>query len=571
MKKRMSKLMSLLLAGTMVFSLAACGGTEGDGTAATSDSAAAQTEAPAGETAAEQTESGTADAERPKITVAVYNRDNVPASEGTIVDNRWTRWIQENAPVDVEFIAIPRWESGEKYNALFASGTAPDLIEEFGVDNMNTFYSNGLLMPLNDLIEEHSVEYKALLEEYPALESFLTKEDGQMYTFGVVNKASSNHYLIVRKDWMENLGLEDPVTTEDFVELCMAFTFDDPDGNGQDDTQALSFAGVMNSLIHAMYGGMGTWQDDWYLEDPTDETSDVVYHWDWAEDAVAMMEELYEAGCVSPDYATDSNGSMAQQDFINGKTGIFGLNGGKGAILSLLTNVTANNPDADLKAIPLPISENGAFQPAGGGFLQSNAAINADCENPEAVMAYIDWLNKPETIMMLKYGGDEYSEIDEATGAYVPKDQEVFQTEVSYNGDMYMTSSGILDPYSDILKFDESDPLQKRAKEIVIEADGYYLDPSRTFYQLKTKPSLPSDLALIQANIGTQIDDAYTKAILDSSYTVEQAVADAQKVFTDAGGDQITEYLNEWYDNNDGFISSDEVAPMLPSYLQQAE
>ncbi len=561
MKKGTTKLMALLLTGAMALTLAACGGT-GEGQGASSESNAVQESgnASTGEAPAENP-----GGERQKITVAVYNRDNVPASEGSIIDNRWTRWIQENAPVDVEFIAIPRWESGEKYNALFASNTAPDLIEEFGVDNMNTFYTNGLLMPLNDVIDQYSTTYKQLLTDYPALESFLTKEDGQMYTFGVVNKSSSNHYLIVRTDWLENLDLEVPKTTEDFVEVCKAFTNDDPDGNGQNDTLALSYAGVMNSLIRAMYGGMGSWMDDWYKADPAGQSTEIKYHWEHAQAAIAMMEELYDAGCVSKDYATDT-GTQAQQDFLNGKLGFLGLNGGKGAVLNILTNLKANNPDATIKAIPLPVSEFGAFQPAGGGYLQSNAAINADCEHPEAVMAYIDWLNTPETLLTLKYGGDTYSQIDPVTGAYVPKDQDVFSTEVAYNGDMYMTASGILDPYVDVLKFDESKPLEKTAKEIVIEADGYYLDPSRIFYQLKTKPSLPSDLALIQANIGTQIDDAYTKAILDENYTVEQAMADAQKIFSDAGGEKITEYLNEWYANNNGFIEPN--AEMLPNYLK---
>lgn len=71
--------------------------------------------------------------------------------------------------MELEFIAIPRNSSGEKYNTLFTSGTAPDFIEEFGVANLNTFIANKLLMPLNDTIQEHSFEYKQILEDYPAL------------------------------------------------------------------------------------------------------------------------------------------------------------------------------------------------------------------------------------------------------------------------------------------------------------------------------------------------------------------------------------------------------------------
>lgn len=561
--KKATKLLSLVLAGAMTMSLAACGGAETPSEAEKGSSSQAAVSSEAAGSEAE-----VKDEERAKITVALYDRGNVDPSEGTILDNRWTRWIQENAPVDVEFVAIPRWESGEKYNALFASGTAPDLIEEFGVDNMNTFYANGLLMPLNDVIENHSVQYKEILEENPALKEFLTKEDGQMYTFGVVTPATTNHYLVVRTDWLENLNIAVPTTDEEFMEMCKAFTNDDPDGNGQDDTLALSLAGVTRNAISAMYGGMGTWYDCFYKADPTSDSTEIAYHWDFAEGYTGFMKELYDAGCVSKDFATD-NGTQAQQDFINGKIGVLGVNGGKGATLNLLTNLKANNPDADFEAIPLPTTEFGSFQPAGGGFLQSNAAINADCENPEAVMAYIDWLNTPETLMMLKYGGDEYSQLDEATGQYVPKDPEKFQKEVGYTGDMRMTVSTILDPYVNVLAYDESDPIQKRAKEIVIQADTYYLDDSRVFYQYMTKPSLPAELNLIKANIGTQIDDIYTKAILGGDgYTLEQAMTDAKKIFSDAGGDQITEYLNDWHSKNKGFVSNDEIEKMLPDYVK---
>ncbi|GJM77404.1 hypothetical protein HMSSN036_96200 [Paenibacillus macerans] len=49
----------------------------------------------------------------------------------------WTKWIHENGPVNVKFVAIPRWESQSKLNVLLASGSAPDLIFEFGISIRN--------------------------------------------------------------------------------------------------------------------------------------------------------------------------------------------------------------------------------------------------------------------------------------------------------------------------------------------------------------------------------------------------------------------------------------------------
>src|SRR3546814_8869937 len=45
--------------------------------------------------------------------------------------------------------------------------------------------------------------------------------------------------VIVRKDWLANLGLQMPETTEDLYDVARAFSEGDPDGYGQDDTYGL--------------------------------------------------------------------------------------------------------------------------------------------------------------------------------------------------------------------------------------------------------------------------------------------------------------------------------------------
>lgn len=42
--------------------------------------------------------------------------------------------------------------------------------------------------------------------------------------------------LYIRSDWRDALGLANPTTWDEVVEVATAFTFDDPDGNGADDT-----------------------------------------------------------------------------------------------------------------------------------------------------------------------------------------------------------------------------------------------------------------------------------------------------------------------------------------------
>ena len=185
-------------------------------------------------------------------------------------------------------------------------------------------------------------------------------------------------------------------------------------------------------------------------------------------------------------------------------------------------------------------------------------------------MAYVDFLNNEDTIKMIRYGGDEYSEVSPVTGGFVPKDSERFKTEVSYNGDFHMTASKILDPFNDILPLDPNDPLQKRAIDIIIAAERAYLDPGIRHVQLTNYPPLSQELTLIQASIGTQMDDLYVKAILSGrDYSAEQAVADAKKIFTDNGGDKLTAYYAEYFRNNPkAIVTDDQMAKMLPDYLK---
>ncbi|MRA94216.1 extracellular solute-binding protein, partial [Bacillus thuringiensis] len=59
--------------------------------------------------------------------------------------------------------------------------------------------------------------------------------DGALY--GVpVQKDYARAGLVIRKDWLDNLGLDVPTTMDELYEVAKQFTENDPDGNGVDDT-----------------------------------------------------------------------------------------------------------------------------------------------------------------------------------------------------------------------------------------------------------------------------------------------------------------------------------------------
>ena len=64
----------------------------------------------------------------------------------------------------------------------------------------------------------------------------LTSFDGISYGLAQSGSIDRNEGILIRKDWLDRLELPVPVTTEDFYNTMKAFTLNDPDGNGYNDT-----------------------------------------------------------------------------------------------------------------------------------------------------------------------------------------------------------------------------------------------------------------------------------------------------------------------------------------------
>ena len=99
----------------------------------------------------------------------MYDRGAVPASEGTYEENRWTKWINQNGPVNVKYIPILRSESTKKLNVLFASGSAPDIVNEYNTPFRDSLYDQKQLLPIDDILK-YMPEYQKLLDTVSSVE-----------------------------------------------------------------------------------------------------------------------------------------------------------------------------------------------------------------------------------------------------------------------------------------------------------------------------------------------------------------------------------------------------------------
>ncbi len=483
--------------------------------------------------------------ERAKITVSVYDRGKVPASEGTIENNRWTRWINENGPVDVEFVAVPRTNPQDKLYVLFASGTAPDLVFEYSPSIRSTLYQQGQLMPIGEMIEKYSTNYQEIAEKYPNILSAGLMNDGQVYAFGKINASAVTRCVLIRQDWLDNLGLEMPQTLEDYYEVCRAFCEDDPDGNGENDTYAMAMSYRANETFNQMlYGDVIMEGDD-----------EMRYGWDDIARKLEFKKWLYDNSYIDREFMSDTNGANALQSFLNGKTGIlpwlYTLN--RSWALGDYTTFRKNVPEGKLTVAPYPELDGVRYMPTLTNPAQITAFVNANCSNPEAVMQYVDFACSKEFAMAFTYGieGEHYEMID---GMPVITNTEKFTNEVSWAGDFAMLKGkdALAEYQSDTDGFDLSNEIEAEAYEIYKDSLKLYLDDSLSYAGLthsEHMPQLPEELSLINANI--DVNTFFDRAVVSGeSYSVEAAIEDAKAAWEQGGGDQIMDWWQNWYAND---------------------
>lgn len=486
---------------------------------------------------------------RGKVSSVYLELSPIPEGEGTPEDNRWVKYLNENGPVDVTFVPIAWAQQVEKLNTMFASGTAPDIIWTNNTPFQSQLINQGLVMPLDELIEKHSTEYKALLEKYPAVKKVTTGPDGKMYKIAGIRGMLPNHAMFIRDDWLKKLNLDIPETTEELFEVAKAFTERDPDGNGQKDTLGiqLSFLGTPN--IGNMFENVNN--SGYVLRN-----GQLMKAWNEMEATTSFQKQLFDAGVVDPNYLVDK-GEKALQDFVTGKLGIYFANDGAGASgYNVFKTFKTNNPNGSFTSIPLPRSEFGQFAPNLPPPYTNSIMVNSNAKNPEAVMKFIDFMVSLETGKTLMYGeeGVHWSKEGGINGCPKIIDNDKFTKEVSWNSLYY----GWLFPSIELgscqlfyTKINENDPLQSEFIALAKKQIADYLSPDRPIAGITHRnymPILPDELQVIESTANKTINDILSKAIVSgSSYTVEQAMQDARNTWNQTGGAKVDEWYAEWY------------------------
>ena len=175
--------------------------------------------------------------------------------------------IRDKLNIDLKLTALPSNESDQdvKINAAAAANALPDL---FMVrrDPWLNLVRVGLVAPVDEL---YPLMPNRTEIQYNADSKAFTTINGKSYGLASPGSIAKNEGMLIRKDWLDKLGLKVPVTTEEYLAVMKAFTFNDPDGNGKADTYGYGAFIEINNFEEGLgrrldpflgaFGVAGTW------------------------------------------------------------------------------------------------------------------------------------------------------------------------------------------------------------------------------------------------------------------------------------------------------------------------
>ncbi|WJH35381.1 ABC transporter substrate-binding protein [Paenibacillus sp. CC-CFT747] len=328
--------------------------------------------------------------------------------------NEFTKWLEEKTNIHLEFEVAPEKTATEKLNLVLSGGDYPDVIMGFGVSpsQMMIYGSQGVFLPLNDLIEKYGDETKKGYAAMPMAKELSTAPDGKIYAMPQINECyhcTLHQRMWVYQPWLDKLGLKMPTTTDEFYEMLKAFKTRDPNGNGKADEIPLSgspqsyHTSIDSFLMNAFIYNHGS--NKLYLKSGK---VDIPYNKPEWKEGLAYLRKLYSEGLIAPQTFTQDGTQL--QEMGESATPILGAASGHnmGSVAKL---AGSSNRWLEYTAVPplkgpkgLQITPLHPFAVNNGEFIITNKA-----KNPEAAFRLADFLYNQEATLRW-YAGREGTE-----------------------------------------------------------------------------------------------------------------------------------------------------------------
>ncbi|MDR1641436.1 MAG: extracellular solute-binding protein [Clostridiales bacterium] len=416
----MKKLLSILLVAVLILSaLSACG-------QAASPATAAPTAAPAAAAPAPDSDPQPAQPEAPATalplsdkgeTLSIWMRSDANFSAmgmTSAADSTAVQELEKRTGIKLEVQHPSVGQEVEGFNLLMASDELPDLIEVYHASynysgGFDKAIEDGVFLRLNELIDSFAPNYKSIIESSPDLLKSAITDEGNLPGFFTIDMIEQGSYFgpLIRKDWLDSLGLPIPVTYDDWHATLTAFK----EKKGATAPLILFYTGF--TAMPGLNSGYG-FVNPLYMENGKVQYAPLSAGY---KEYIAMMAQWYQEGLIDPDFNTKR--TFFPDDSLT-------LTGASGLWYSFYTMIDLYNMmgiGAGMAEPPVMIPIQNPVKNAGDKLHarlynervgKQMFVVSADCENPELAVKLMDYLFSPDGELLGNYGieGETYTLVD---------------------------------------------------------------------------------------------------------------------------------------------------------------
>ncbi len=425
--KKARKLTALLCVAMLATSLVACGG--GETTTESTPSEGSTPAAEGGDAAAEE-EVNSDPTALPDVTLPISDElvtityfqttdGNASQVKNDYNDLDVYQELEKRTNVHIEWQMSSAADTQTNFNLMISSNQLADVMygASYYTDGIEAGIDDGYFLDLTELVPEYAPHYWAVAHTNDKYRKTAITDSGRIGVLWQFQQSEQGPWdgLNVRQDWLDELGLDVPVTYDDWHEALTGFKEMGVYaplslmGNGSLDAASAFMSG---------FGVTYTWQ---LTEDGTVGYGPYLDGW---KDYVALMADWYAEGLIDPDFMTANYYFGDTTMIVTGKTGAWtGM-----YTMPSLYKQTTEDPDMEISACTAPrVNEDDVIhlrlpdQRTSG--VPHALSANLDDEKAQLILKWFDYLFTEEGALLCNYGveGDTFTFDDAGNPVWTDK------------------------------------------------------------------------------------------------------------------------------------------------------
>jgi putative aldouronate transport system substrate-binding protein len=495
--------------------------------------------------------------------------------DGVIPYDKGLGAVEKKLGVKLTYTEVPYADSAEALKVLLASNKLPDILCTFSFWDVKPMdlYNNKQIVAVSDYPEQ-AKNLLAFLKQYPNVLKTNANDAGQVLfypTACVSLEIACSGDIMVRKDWLEKLGMKEPTTTDELLDMFRAFKTKDPNGNGQaDEIPFVGGAGTLQALGNLF--GVSTAQFA-MIGGPGGKVAFAPYMTDAYKDMLKFSNTMFTEGLCNDVFNYD--GKMRDTWFNDDRAG------------SSLTGIgNYNNWNVQMfsksKTFLLwPIANPTYKGKRYGDYIdavsltRSNAYyVTTSAKNPGKAMEYLDYWYSDEGNKLANFGVEGITYNMDGT---FPKYSDVIMKNPEMAPEDALTKFTVFpgaatwENYKKIAQMSLSTPASRQAN--LITWTGYFKDSENTpIPPVEMTPAETTEYASIMNDVSTYMDESRGKFIrgelsVDKDYDAYIKQLKSMKV--DRALEILTAAVTRWQAKGGGYVPNTTREQGVSEYIKK--